>query len=284
MIRSLTLVGVSQVALVVKNPPANAGDIRDGFSPWVKIPWRRASHSRILLWRTLWTEEPARLQRVGHDWSNWACKHTNLVKLLLSGDLGRIATVCPGNVCEAWEFVRAPLLPGLMCHAFVGREGSADLFCSSPSRQSPLLALPCQLFYSLSSWTSSLLVSSVVLALGPWVWTLQCILLLLPNSAVLCVLLSPFFPTVAAIPTMGLPGTGPPVWRDWETAPRGGPTEGSRRTICGWHPLQVCSGGRHAGTGSWMALDGPWGRRLPPNKRLLRTSGPSSYSGWNTEV
>ena len=33
----------SQVALVVKNPPANAGDSkRCGFSPWVeKIPWRR---------------------------------------------------------------------------------------------------------------------------------------------------------------------------------------------------------------------------------------------------
>ena len=33
----------SQVALVVKNPPANSGDIRDrGFNPWVqKIPWRR---------------------------------------------------------------------------------------------------------------------------------------------------------------------------------------------------------------------------------------------------
>ena len=30
----------SQVALVVKNPPANAGDIRDAGS-WVrKIPWR----------------------------------------------------------------------------------------------------------------------------------------------------------------------------------------------------------------------------------------------------
>ena len=29
--------------LVVKNPPPNAGDIRDtGFHPWVaKIPWRR---------------------------------------------------------------------------------------------------------------------------------------------------------------------------------------------------------------------------------------------------
>ena len=33
----------SQVAVVVKNPPVNAGNIRLGFSPWVeKIPWRRA--------------------------------------------------------------------------------------------------------------------------------------------------------------------------------------------------------------------------------------------------
>ena len=32
-----------QVALVVKNSPANAGDMRRGFNPWVgKIPWRRA--------------------------------------------------------------------------------------------------------------------------------------------------------------------------------------------------------------------------------------------------
>jgi len=34
---------VSQVALVVKNPPANAGEIkRRGFDPWFgKIPWRK---------------------------------------------------------------------------------------------------------------------------------------------------------------------------------------------------------------------------------------------------
>ena len=33
----------SQVALVVKNLPANAEDIRHRFNPWVgKIPWRRA--------------------------------------------------------------------------------------------------------------------------------------------------------------------------------------------------------------------------------------------------
>ena len=33
---------VSQVALEVKNPPANARDMSHGFDPWVgKIPWRR---------------------------------------------------------------------------------------------------------------------------------------------------------------------------------------------------------------------------------------------------
>ena len=33
----------SQVALVVKNPPANVGDKRFGFDPWVgKIPWKTA--------------------------------------------------------------------------------------------------------------------------------------------------------------------------------------------------------------------------------------------------
>ena len=38
------MTGASQMALVVENLPANAGDIPDsGFRPWVrKIPWRRA--------------------------------------------------------------------------------------------------------------------------------------------------------------------------------------------------------------------------------------------------
>ena len=39
--------GTSQVALVVKNPPANAGDMkRCGFDLWIKkIPCRRAGQS-----------------------------------------------------------------------------------------------------------------------------------------------------------------------------------------------------------------------------------------------
>ena len=39
----------SQVALVVKNPPANAGDMRLGFDPWArKIPWRRARQPSLV--------------------------------------------------------------------------------------------------------------------------------------------------------------------------------------------------------------------------------------------
>ena len=44
---ALKTTGASQVVLVVKNVPANAGDVKDtgdmGSIPWVgKIPWQRA--------------------------------------------------------------------------------------------------------------------------------------------------------------------------------------------------------------------------------------------------
>jgi len=62
------LTWASQVVLVVKNPPVNAGDMRDVGS----IPgWERslvegmASHSSILAWRIPWTEEPGGLQSTG---------------------------------------------------------------------------------------------------------------------------------------------------------------------------------------------------------------------------
>ena len=65
----------SQMALVVKNLPANAGGIRvvgsipgSGRSPGGGM----ATHSSILAWRIPWTEEPDGLQfivlqRVRHD-------------------------------------------------------------------------------------------------------------------------------------------------------------------------------------------------------------------------
>ena len=69
----------SQVALVAKNSPANAGDFRDTVLIWVrKIPWRRAwkstpvillgeSHGqRSLVGYSPWDN------RVRHNWSDLA--------------------------------------------------------------------------------------------------------------------------------------------------------------------------------------------------------------------
>ena len=68
---------------MVKNPPANAGDVRDTGSIPVSgcgsilgqedpLKEGMATHSSILTWRIPWTEESGRLQsigsqRVGHD-------------------------------------------------------------------------------------------------------------------------------------------------------------------------------------------------------------------------
>ena len=77
-------VWTSQVALVVKNLPASAGDIE----MWVwSLGWEdplekeMATHSSILAWRIPWTEGPGGLpsigsQRVRHDWSNLAQQNT----------------------------------------------------------------------------------------------------------------------------------------------------------------------------------------------------------------
>ena len=58
----------SQVVGVMKNPPANTGDGRDSALIPVlgRSPGRRhAVHYSILVWRTLWTEEPGGLQSMG---------------------------------------------------------------------------------------------------------------------------------------------------------------------------------------------------------------------------
>ena len=85
-----THVRASQVALVIKNPPANAGDIRDVGS----IPELRRSPGGgqpITVFLPVWSEDPGQLQsmglqRVRHDWSDVACMqariHTCIFKLL----------------------------------------------------------------------------------------------------------------------------------------------------------------------------------------------------------
>ena len=64
----MNVLDLSQVALVVKNPPTNAGDVRDaGLILGEEDPLEEgmATHSSILAWRTPWTEEPGRLQSTG---------------------------------------------------------------------------------------------------------------------------------------------------------------------------------------------------------------------------
>ena len=73
------------MALVVKNPPLNAGDIRDTSSilDWEdSLEKGMATHSSILAWRIPWTEEPGGLQpmgsqKVGHDLNDLTPMHAN---------------------------------------------------------------------------------------------------------------------------------------------------------------------------------------------------------------
>ena len=64
MYKCYILVGASQAALVVKNPTANAGDLRDTSS----IPGSgdaleedMVTHSSILAWRIPWMDNPGKL-------------------------------------------------------------------------------------------------------------------------------------------------------------------------------------------------------------------------------
>ena len=67
--------GALQVALVIKNPPANAEDVRNKVqSQGQEDPLEdsMATHFSILAWRIAWTEEPGGIQslasqRVEHN-------------------------------------------------------------------------------------------------------------------------------------------------------------------------------------------------------------------------
>ena len=50
---------------VVKNLPANAGDMGSIPGSGRSLEKEMATHSSILAWETPWTEEPGRLQSMG---------------------------------------------------------------------------------------------------------------------------------------------------------------------------------------------------------------------------
>ena len=65
---------VIQVVLVIKNPPANAGDKTFRFDPWVgKILWRRAWQPTPLF---LLAESHGQRRLAGY--SPWGCKESDM--------------------------------------------------------------------------------------------------------------------------------------------------------------------------------------------------------------
>ena len=60
------VVQVSQVALAVKNPPTNAGEVRvHSLGCEDPLEDSMATHSSILVWEIPWTEELGGLQSMG---------------------------------------------------------------------------------------------------------------------------------------------------------------------------------------------------------------------------
>ena len=73
---STTVLG-SPAGSAVKNPPANAGDLRHGFDPQVgKIPWRRA-------WQLIPVFLPGEShgQRSLAGYSPWGCKESDMTEV-----------------------------------------------------------------------------------------------------------------------------------------------------------------------------------------------------------
>ena len=80
----------SLVAQLVKNPPASAGNSRD--LSWIPGSRRssgkgNATHSSILAWKVLWTEEHGKLQFMGSQRvrHNWAHMHNPPLKMEVLG-------------------------------------------------------------------------------------------------------------------------------------------------------------------------------------------------------
>ena len=94
------------MALLVKKPPANAGNRRDAGSILGKedpLEEGMATHSSILTWRIPWTEEPGglqsmRSQRVRHDQSDLAAAMSRR-ESLIAKVLPQVKFECPLVYC-----------------------------------------------------------------------------------------------------------------------------------------------------------------------------------------
>ena len=86
------------MALVVKNPPASAGEAQDGRS---SLGWKNRlekemeAYSSVLAWKILWTEGPGGLQPRGLKEPD-KTEIVTLLKFYLGVLLGLITIICHG--------------------------------------------------------------------------------------------------------------------------------------------------------------------------------------------
>ena len=100
----------SQVALVVKNLPAmqETKEMHVSSLGWEDfLEEKMATHSSILAWRILWTEEPDGLQCLGRR---------KLQSLVCWGHISHLSMVCWGWRVAAWPLETAHFSPCLLPH------------------------------------------------------------------------------------------------------------------------------------------------------------------------
>ena len=79
------------VAQMVKNPPANAGDIVESLGWEDPLEKELATHSSILAWRIPWAEEPGGLQSMGLQRGGhyWVAEHKTMTDFTFPKDSQR---------------------------------------------------------------------------------------------------------------------------------------------------------------------------------------------------
>ena len=132
----------SHMALVVKNPPANADRLkRHRFDPWVrKICWRTATHSSLLAWRIPQREDPGGLV------CGVTQSQTRPKRLSTHASMGNGVALRTTDSHSSPNFPAVSLLCQSVCESHVPQPRSADCqripansqvsdlcFCLSPS-------------------------------------------------------------------------------------------------------------------------------------------------------
>ena len=160
----------SQVVLLLKNPPASAGDVRNlGSIPgYGKSP--EGGHGNPLQYSSL---EPGGLQSIGsqrvkHSWSHWACMHANTIVFTSWRRGSLVSSKVFGTIFQTTFVPLVSLLHFSSCHNI----SSFIILCYS-NLWSVIFAVSLVIIFEVpnnshtSRWTWVITVTCVLTALMP---------------------------------------------------------------------------------------------------------------------